>query len=305
MAIKQVRCKINGLWTVMTAGSDNTYTATLAAPNVTSYNINDGHYYPITIEASNAAGTITTVDDTDGALGSQLKLYVREITAPTITITAPTAQQFLSSATPAIKFTVVDEAGGSGVNVSSIKVHLDNKEYAVYSQAGAATSITNGYSVSYTPIALTDGSHSFYITASDNDGNEATSSTVSFTTDTVAPTLSVTQPSESGSYVSESAFTVKGTVSDSTSGVDSIKIILNSVDQGAVTISGNTFSKAVTLKSGTNSVTVTVTDKAGKSTTVTRTIILDTSAPVIASINIVPNPVNVGASYTITVTVTG
>lgn len=56
---------------------------------------------------------------------------------------------------------------------------------------------------------------------------------------------------------------------------------------------------------GENIIVVVATDKAGKTTTITRTIILDTSAPVIASVNITPNPVNVGGNYTITVTVTG
>lgn len=51
-------------------------------------------------------------------------------------------------------------------------------------------------------------------------------------------------------------------------------------------------------------IVVTATDKAGKTTTITRTIILDTSAPVIASVVISPNPVNVGANYTVTISVT-
>ena len=45
MAIKQVRVKINNAWTVLTYNSDTgNYEATIAAPNITSYNINDGHY---------------------------------------------------------------------------------------------------------------------------------------------------------------------------------------------------------------------------------------------------------------------
>lgn len=306
MAIKQVRAKINGTWTVLTAGSNNTYTATIAAPNKTSYNVNSGHYYPVTIEATNMANTATTVDDSHPTLGSKLKLVVKETTAPTITLTAPTTNQFLGTATPTIKFTVVDESNGSGINLSSLSVKIDTVTYGNTDSGMTITTTTNGYTVEFVPkTALSDGSHTLTINVSDNDGNAATSATRTFTTDTIAPTLAVTNPSVNGTYTSESELNVTGTVSDSTSGVPTVTISLNGTDQGAVTVSSGAFSKSVTLTNGSNTIVVTATDKAGKTTTITRTITLDTSAPVVASVSISPNPVNVGANYTITVTVTG
>ena len=95
------------------------------------------------------------------------------------------------------------------------------------------------------------------------------------------------------------------TTSDSTSGVPTIKITLNGSDQGSVTVSNGSFSKAVTLRSGSNTIVVTATDKAGRVTTITRTITLDTSSPVVASVVIDPNPVNIGNNYTVTIKVTG
>ena len=110
MAIKQVRVKINNAWTILTYNSDTgNYEATIAAPNITSYNINDGHYYPVTVEATNMAGTVSTKDDTDVSLGSSLRLRVKEQTAPVISITSPTASAFLATNTPYVVFTVVDE----------------------------------------------------------------------------------------------------------------------------------------------------------------------------------------------------
>lgn len=50
--------------------------------------------------------------------------------------------------------------------------------------------------------------------------------------------------------------------------------------------------------------TVKATDKAGKTTTVVRTVTLDTAAPVIKSITLTPNPVDCGKTFVISVEVT-
>ena len=81
-----------------------------------------------------------------------------------------------------------------------------------------------------------------------------------------------------------------------------IKITLNGADQGDVTVgAGGTFSKAVTLAEGANTIVITATDAAGKVSTVTRSVTLDTSVPVIKSATITPNPVDAGATMVIAV----
>ena len=91
MAVKQVRVKINNAWTVLTYNNTSgKYEATIAAPNITSYNVNDRHYYPVTVEATNMAGTVTAKDDTDSELGASLRLKVKEVIAPEISISSPT-----------------------------------------------------------------------------------------------------------------------------------------------------------------------------------------------------------------------
>ena len=304
MPIDSVKVTINGTTTTLTDNGNGTYSATLAAPNVTSYNVNSGHYYPVTVVATNSAGTSTTVNDSDSKFGSYLRLRVKEINAPTITISEPTSSQYLATATPTIKFRLIDESNGSGIAISTLSVKVDSKTYTNTSSGVTVNTITNGYEVTIVPpTALSDGSHTISVSVSDNDGNAATTKSVSFTTDTIAPTLSVTNPSSSGSYTSNSALTVTGTVSDSTSGLSKVNITLNGTDVGSVTVSNGTFSKGITLVGGANTIVVTATDLAGKVTTITRTITLDTSSPVIASVNITPNPVNVGSNYTITITV--
>jgi hypothetical protein len=304
MSVETVKITVNGATTTLTSNGDGTYSGTLAAPNKTSYNINSGHYYPILVTATNKAGTSVTADDTDSTLGSKLRLFVKEVTAPTITITSPTSGQFLGTSTPSIKFDLVDESNGSGIAISSLSFKLDSTTYTNTSAGVTVTTITNGYSVTFIPTtALTDGSHTLSVNVSDNDGNAASSASVTFTTDTVAPTMSITSPTDN-QYVSTQTLQVVGTVSDATSGTPNVTITLNGTSLGNVTVgSGGTFSKNVSLRSGANTIVITATDSAGKVTTITRTVTLDTSVPVIAAVNITPNPVNVGASYTVTITV--
>jgi hypothetical protein len=94
--------------------------------------------------------------------------------------------------------------------------------------------------------------------------------------------------------------TVTGTTNDATSSPVTLTI-----NGEAVTVTSNgTFSHVVTLTNGTNTITVVATDAAGKSTTVTRTVTYNTSAPVISAVTITPNPVNTGNVFTISVTAT-
>lgn len=309
MAIKQVRVKINNAWTTLTLNElTGNYEATIAAPNITSYNVNSGHYYPVTVEATNMAGTVTTATDSHSVVGSSLRLKVKEKTAPVISITKPTASAYLSTNTPEITFNITDETNGSGVDLSTLKIQIDSGSTITNASSGiTTTAITNGYTVKYVPqSALSDGSHTVKVNCSDYDGNAATQKTVTFTVDTVAPTLTVTAPSANGTYVASAAFTVTGKTNDSTSSVASVTVKLNGTDQGTVSVdsSGN-FSKAITLANGSNTIVVTATDKAGKTTSVTRTINLDTSAPEILSVTITPNPVGTGNSFVISVNVGG
>ena len=298
MAISKVRVQINGTWHTLTAGSNNTYTATITAPGTTSYN-NVGGYYDVTVEATNTAGTVAT-QNASGLAG--LKLVVKEKVAPVITILTPTSGAYVTNNKQTVTFNITDETGGSGVNLSSLVVKQDGT--AVAASTIKSTAITNGYSVTYTPAtALTDGSHTVTITVSDNDGNAATAKSTTYTLDTVPPTLNITAPVNE-LVTNAASLVVRGSTNDVSSSPVTVKILLGTTDQGAITgASDGTFSKTLTLVEGSNTITVTATDAAGKASTVTRTVTLDTSMPVVKSATISPNPVNAGASMVITVVV--
>mgnify|MGYP002606877562 FL=1 len=303
MAVKTVQVIINGEVTTLSYnGQTGKYEATITAPSKSSYNVNAGHYYPVTVKATDEAGNVTTKTDADTTLGASLKLKVKEKVAPAITISSPTAGSYLTTNKPTIKWKVTD--ADSGVNPSTIGITIDNGS-KVTSDSITKIAVSGGYECTYTPgNALADGSHTVKIDASDFDGNAAAQKSVSFKIDTVPPTLSISSPSDK-LITNKTAITVTGKTNDATSSPVTVTIKLNSGNAEAVEVGADgAFSKALTLVAGSNTITVVAKDAAGKSTTVTRTVIVDQTAPVIKSITINPNPVDAGKTYVICVEVT-
>lgn len=293
MAVKTVQYIFNGQTYNLTYNSTTKkYEATVTAPSKSSYNQTD-HVLGGTIKATDQAGNVTTVDQTHSTLGTSLKLRVKEKVAPVISITAPSSGAYITNTTPTIEFSVTD--ADSGVNSGTIAVTIDGTAISSVTK----TAITGGYKCTCTPEALKDGAHTISVTASDNDGNAASAKTSSFTVDTVPPTLSVTAPAE-GLITKKSTVTVTGKTDDATS-----KPVTVTVNGTAVTVgTDGAFSKDVTLANGSNTITIIAKDKAGKTTTVTRKVTLDTVAPVIKSISLTPNPVDCGKTFVIAVEVT-
>ena len=299
MAIKTVRAKVNGTWHNLTYNSSTKkWEASITAPGATSYNL-PGGCYDIEVEATNDAGTTGTAS---AATLDGLKLVVREKVAPIITILSPSSGAYVTNSKQPVVFTVIDETGGSGVDLDTLVVKQDGVSAAASTLA--KTAVTGGYSVTYTPAAaLSDGSHTVTIDVSDHDGNAAAQKTTSYTVDTVPPTLNVTAP-EAGLITNSASLTVRGTTNDATSSPVTVRVSLNGVDKGTATVSADgSFTKALTLASGSNTIVVTSTDAAGKSSSVTRTVTLDTSVPVIQSAAVTPNPVDAGATMLISVVI--
>jgi hypothetical protein len=302
MSVKTVQAIVNGqTYTLTLNSSTGNYEATITAPSTSSYTLS-GHYYPVTVKATDEAGNTTTKDATDSTLGASLQLVVKEKVAPVIEITSPTASALLTSNKPTITWKVTD--ADSGVNPDTIGITVDSGSKVTGSSI-TKTSITGGYQCSYTPSsALSDGSHTIKFDASDYDGNAATQKSVTFKIDTTPPTLSVSSPTN-GLVTNNSSLTVNGTTNDVTSSPVTVTVKLNSGTAASVTVgSDGSFSKALTLATGSNTITIVATDSAGKSTTVTRTVTLDTTAPTIKSVTITPNPVDAGKTFIISVEVT-
>ncbi|MBR3552996.1 MAG: hypothetical protein IKN72_06375 [Clostridia bacterium] len=305
MAISTVTATINGQSVTLTLNSTTgKYEATVTAPSASSYQ-QSGHYFPVTITATDTASNVTTADPSHATLGDDLKLYVKEQVKPTITFLTPTNGAHVINATPTITFRLLDNGtqstGFSGIDTSTCVVKINGT-----TASGATFSaITGGYEGSLTPSsAIADGSCTVTIDVDDFDGNSADTASITFTIDTVAPTLTVTSPTDN-LETNQDTVTVTGSTSDATSTPVTITISLNGTDQGTVTLDGSgNFSKSVTLaQQASNTIVVVATDAAGKTTTVTRTVTHNAIGPVIKSVVINPNPVNAGQTYTITVEV--
>ena len=300
MAVKAVQVVINGQTHTLTYNAKTKkYEATITAPSTSSYNQN-GHYYNVKVKATDEAGNSVTKDATDATLGSSLQLKVKEKVAPVISITAPSSSAKLTNNKPVINWTVTD--ADSGVNPSTIKLIIDSQTITT---GITKTQSGKNYTCSYTPTtALSDGTHIIKVSASDYDGNVATQKSVTFTVDTVPPELSVSAPVDN-LVTNQSSLVVKGTTNDVTSSPVTLTIKLNGGTEQTVEVgSDGSFTKTLTLVTGENTIVITAKDGAGKTSTVTKKVVLDQTAPVIQSVTISPNPVNAGATYTISVEVT-
>lgn len=299
--ISSVKAVINGIEHELTLNTTSgKWEATLTAPSTTSYT-QSGHYYSVAVTATDSAGNSTSADATHATLGTSLRLRVKEITKPVVTITSPSAGATVTNNKPSITVKVTDS--GSGVDTSTFNLVIDSSA-AVGWDAGTATAITNGYQWTYTPAtALSDGSHTIKAAVTDHDGNAATQATSTVKVDTTPPTLNITAPAN-GAWFNTTSVVVTGVTNDAISSPVTVKIAVGSTDQGAVTVaSDGKFTKTVTCAQGANTIKITATDAAGKASTVTRAVNVNTIAPKITAVTLVPNPVDTGKTYTITVTV--
>lgn len=299
MAIKTVVLTLNGQnYTLTKDATTGKYKASITAPTKSSYSQAD-HVYAMVLKATDQANNITSIDKSHAEYGAKMKLDVNEKVAPVITPSKPGAGAYLTSGSVQIQFDVTDN--DSGVNPDTISMQIDNQ--TAITSGLTKTAITGGYRCTYT-ATLSDDAHTIKINAKDNDNNSATQKVVSFTVDTVPPTLNISTPS-AGMITNQKECTVAGATNDATSAPCTVLIKLNNIEQGAVNIGGDgSFSKVLTLSKGINTIYVKSTDKAGKFSEVTRSVTYDPDAPVVNGITITPNPVDAGATFVVEVDVT-
>lgn len=296
MAVSSVKATINGTsYTLNWDEVSQSYKATITAPAKSSYN-EPNHYYGVTVVATDDGGNSTTVDENNETFGTILRLQVKEKVKPVSTITYPTTGSHITTSTPVIKWTVTDN--DSGVDPDTITIQIDSGS-PITEGITKTPNDNKGYDCSYTPTTMADGPHTILVMASDYDGNIANSAGSSIVVDTVPPVLTITSP-EDNLVTNQDTVTVSGTTNDATSGPVTLKI-----NEVPVTVQENgTFTYEFTLTEGDNTITIVATDSAGKSSTVVRHVKKDTGSPVFQEITIVPNPVDAGQTYIITVKVT-
>src|SRR5574341_1084920 len=185
-------------------------------------------------------------------------------TPPVISNPEPADGSLLNTATPRIAAQYADEAGGSGIDLSSAKLIVDGSD--VTSSASVTAS-----GIAYTPSSsLSEGVHSVTVAASDNAQNAASLSW-QFTTDTVAPAEHITSH-QTNQYLNTQPISVSGTVDDGSAAV--------TVNGQAVAVTGGAFGPAnVSLVEGENTLLVEARDAAGNIGRESITVTLDTISP--------------------------
>ena len=245
MAIIQVRAQVNGIWYALTYdAAQRCYVAEIPAGETSADQ--PGGWYNVTVEASNDAGNTASID---GESLSSLRLVVKDLTAPTVTLISP-PQGYLTTAAPSIIADLTDES--SGMDITTLAVTIDGKpESSVTTEA-----IAGGYRATILPT-LADGLHTVDIAVNDQDGNTGTLELL-YTVDTVPPELVVW---DHRLVVDDEMVLIQGIAHDN-AGV-SITASTGKWTGNTAPATDGSWRLSVPLEVGVNEITVTATDGAG------------------------------------------
>ena len=220
------------------------------------------NYSDITARAVDQLGQITEADPVP---------VVADTTDPVIALDAPSAA-LVGTPTVTVTGTVED-------------FHLDGVTVDWQPGNGSVAATVDGDASAGTtfsaPITLSEGLNTVTATADDRFGRSATSNSIVYDLDTLAPTISIDQPAN-GLLTDVPTQTVSGSVSDAH--LAGVTVSLPSATDVAATLNGDQtgFSVEVTLAEGSNPISAQATDQLGLSTDATPiVVVLDTLAPTV------------------------
>jgi large repetitive protein len=204
--------------------------------------------------------------DTAGNTGTAATFnWTVDITPPTLSMSG-TPSLFSNSTSATLTFSGTDTGGGS---IASYQCSIDSGSFTTCTSPKTYTS-------------LSQATHTFAVRATDTAGNTSGAQSTSWTVDTTPPVVTVTSPSSNGSVIATSSL---GTTSFSGACEDGLNVEVSGAVTATRGCSSGSWSASLDLSGlsdGTKSLTFTQTDLAGNSTSVTRTVIKDTVAPVIS-----------------------
>ncbi|WP_306532534.1 hypothetical protein [Geobacter sp.] len=211
--------------------------------------------------AKDAAGNVSL------AKSASVTVTLPDATAPVVgAFTLPTTATSLT--VPVSAFTATDNVGVTGYLITT-------------STTAPAASATGWSATAPASVTAVAGSNTFYGWAKDAAGNVSLAKSASVTVtvqtaDTTKPTLTISALNN-GSYTNKVTLNITGSTSDA-SGIKSV-----TVNGQAITVNPDgSFSTALTLTVGANTITVVSTDNAGNQQTDARTVTYDPNAPVLA-----------------------
>ena len=187
--------------------------------------------------------------------------FVVDAQPPAVQITSPSQGGYLGSSTVSVSYSATHSPSGPAY----VLVRLDS---------GAWVNDTTKAGVTFQNVG--DGAHTVTVRAYSSVGSVGESS-VSFTVDTVAPSVTITTPGD-GSMTGSGEVVVAWTGSDA-SGIGGYRY---RVDGGAWSTLGPSTMTELALTDGSHLVEVQATDRAGNAATASATINVDTLLPMVS-----------------------
>jgi len=269
-----------------------------AVSTVVTVTVNNGQPSAATMNSTNFTATPTlisglnniviTATDQAGNSTSIKRSITCDPTSPALAVTNPSQDITTTQGSIIIGGTVTDAYSSAVINISA-----NGQTYAPTVAQDGSFSQTIGL-----PTATT---YAIIVTATNQAGNTTTVQRNVIVTQAppAAPPVLALSTLVNGSFTDNTTLNVAGTVTDS-AGIQSLTI-----NGSSVTVNPDgTFSYAVTLITGPNTITTIATDTAGNQATDTRTITLDTVPPVMTLSTLGNNSFTDNATLNIAGTVT-
>ncbi|MFH0938543.1 MAG: Ig-like domain-containing protein [Planctomycetota bacterium] len=212
-------------------------------------------------------------DSHDGLQDSNTALVAIDNCAPTISALNPLDGSWIADRRPTISATFAD---AFGVDADSVRLTLDGNDVSKQ-----AVCTTKGCSVR---MLLAEGAHSAQVDVTDLAGNHS-SATWTFQVDSIGPEICFVQPDD-GLVTNNRRPIFSGSFSDAAPGsgiaLQSAKLLLDNEDVtqlAQVAVDSFTFQPLADLTEGDHTLTMSISDCAGSKAILSRSIIVDTTAP--------------------------
>ncbi len=200
-----------------------------------------------------------TVHDRKGLTSSDTVTVIVDTQPPSIAITSPAQGGYVNDADVMVSWSGADSGTGISYYVTSIE------DMASFNTTGTSCIFSN----------LADGTYTVMVSAYDQLGNYR-DVTVTFTVDTLAPTLVIISPVEGRSF-NETSLTVSWTTSDVNPGTAHVRF-----DGGAWEAAYDQHYIRTALTEGHHNVDIKVTDAAGNARMASVNFTVDTIAPTVS-----------------------
>ena len=175
------------------------------------------------------------------------------------------------------KLTFTSHGEGAVVTAARVDLAGGSDDAVTVTVAGTAAVVNAAAKTFLVPVALLEGENVLVATGVDRAGNSGTA-TLRLQLDTRPPAITINAPA-ADTCVDTATLQVSGDASDPR--LTAVKVTVGTATVAATVAAGGAFTAAVPVSEGKQLVTVEATDGAGHSASVSRSVVIDRTAPVI------------------------